>query len=508
MQWLSIILSQAELLERDVLEVMALARSMKNTFVPINRISPEVLSLIARYCEKDGDQVTLTHVCRRWREIFISHSPSWTSLDCTNVDKTRVYLERSKASPLEIRIVDYSSLYNAFLLTVPHLGRLGSLSLFASSENFPEFTKHLSSPTPLLKNLTLVVTDREATTLQDTTFDGDLPSLRGLYLNRVTTSLAWKNMSNLRTFVLRDVPSDKISVNQLLRFFERAPLLRRITLQRAFPVSSDAPPGQVVPLPNLKFLDISAKQSHTILIDHLSFPTGALITQDFTFSGPDSPIPFHLPRTFKNLKNLSNISSINLNFNLGINLRLRGSSGGLCMRGSRSGQGVAPNLWDLQSLKKFRISEVERLAISQWSHTIPRQGTTEDPIFQTFLLMENLRTLTLTCCVNSSFFIALNPKENDSRTLICPRLQELSVYSEKTDWFGSREQMEMAKERASGGAGLKTITIVGPHELVAAEEVFVLQAFGLHVECRVDDTPPEWDAIPGVSDDNGYESDE
>ena len=45
-----------------------MVRSMKNTFTPIGRVSQDILSLIADYCDMDDELVALTHVCRGWRE--------------------------------------------------------------------------------------------------------------------------------------------------------------------------------------------------------------------------------------------------------------------------------------------------------------------------------------------------------------------------------------------------------------------------------------------------------
>ena len=117
---------QVDALERGASEVLLMARSIKNTFAPINRVPPDVLSLIPDYFEDEADEepITLTHVCRHWREIFTSRGSLWTFLDCMDLDKTRVHLERSKASPLEILIdEDFApSPDDALLLTVPHLG--------------------------------------------------------------------------------------------------------------------------------------------------------------------------------------------------------------------------------------------------------------------------------------------------------------------------------------------------------------------------------------------------
>jgi len=52
--------------------------------------------------ERDEASITLTHVCRGWRELFVSRPSLWTRLDCRSIEKTRVYIERSKTSPFEI----------------------------------------------------------------------------------------------------------------------------------------------------------------------------------------------------------------------------------------------------------------------------------------------------------------------------------------------------------------------------------------------------------------------
>ena len=253
-------------------------------------------------------------------------------------------------------------------------------------------------------------------------------------------------------------------------------------------------------LPNLKSLLISVQQSHTILMNHLSIPAGALTIQESYFPDDDTPIPFHLPETLENLKNPSNIASLNLDFNSGIHLRLRGPSGGLTMRCHWFGPGsTAPidtHCEILRSLHVFSMSEVERLAISHWLHH-SRQETIEPSIYRTFLLISNLCTLTLVDCVSPPLITVLNPQGNASGTLVFPKLEELSVYIKNRSHFYGKELLEMAKERASRGAKLKAVTIIGLQELVPAKEVFKLRAHVSRVEYRLDDVLPEWDAIPG-----------
>ena len=107
--------------------------------------------------------------------------------------------QRSKASPLKIRIEEGSFLKDVFHLTIPHLGRLEDFFLSVSSNDFLEFTEHLCSPAPLIKTLSFNVTDTEQPILRDGVFGGDLSSLRDLSLNGVVADLAWDGMSNLLT---------------------------------------------------------------------------------------------------------------------------------------------------------------------------------------------------------------------------------------------------------------------------------------------------------------------
>jgi len=159
-----VLLSQVDLLEQDVMEVISLIRSMKNSFAPINQIPLEILSLIPEYWDHDTmdeDLITLTHVCRGWRELFIACSRLWSCLDCTNVDKTLTYICRSKSSCMDISLFktrDKSSIKNALLLAVAQIGRFRSLSIVGSGDFLQNLTKHLTHPAPSLKKLEINLT--------------------------------------------------------------------------------------------------------------------------------------------------------------------------------------------------------------------------------------------------------------------------------------------------------------------------------------------------------------
>ena len=170
------------------------------------------------------------------------------------------------------------------------------------------------------------------------------------------------------------------------------------------------------------------------------------------------------------------------------------------MHGDWTNEDITPSLVQrrvLRSLNFFSILGVERLAITHGRPAFSSSETFEtSTIYETLLLMNNLRALVLTNCYNLAFVVALNPEKNAFRTVICPKLQELFVYIKKKERFCIPELLEMAKARAIVGARLETITIVGSREFVPLSEVLKLRACIRHVEYRLD-VMPKWDDIPG-----------
>ena len=480
-----------------------MARSIKNTFAPINRVPPDIFSLIPYYCKTDRELITLTHVCRDWREILLSRASLWTFLDCTDLDKTNAYIRRSNDAPLEICLEAHEDAHysnDALLLTLPHIGRLEALTLVGFSGNLDilKLTEHFGSRAPILGKLDICIFDD--TPVEITVFDGDLSPLRKLRLEGVLTNLPWRNLTNLTTFDFCRVSGDDISTIQLLDFFEHAPLLREIKLTNSLPNSSNAA-ERVVSLPHLRSLRIHAQPAHSILLNHLNIPIGASMALEFKFGGEKSPIPDYLPRSLDNLGNIHPITSISLSFKVGVTMLLKGPNGYLHMLGFRSDTLLAAPAFGqraLQSLNEFPISTTKTLTIGQYNYsTNPRAG--ESGACQTLLLMNNLRSLTLDDFINHPFIFALNPSRNTSNTVVCPKLEKLVLWI-RGRWDDSciDELVEMAEERASMCAKLSTILIVCPRELVTEEKERVSR-FTRHVsqvEYRSDYKSPGWDTIP------------
>ena len=491
------------ILERDALEVLSLVQSVKNLFAPINRIPPEVLSLIPDYWHKtdtDRDLITLTHVCRGWRKIFVSRSSLWSHLDCKNVDKTRAYIERSKTTPLEIYLEDYPGkpyTKEAFLFTAPHISRLRHLTIF--TDDIPDFIDYFFCRAPLLEELYITVFSLPVPILSSAFLNGDLSSLRKLSLNGVITHLPCKSLSNLTTFTLRNFPKDQIAVTQLLNLFEGAPLLHTIEFEYSIPGSSDAPPGQVVLLPCLKKLTINAYPAHSILLNHLSIPSGASLHLEFGFSGDTSLIPDYLPKPSENIKTLSRVTTINLLFDVKRKyLRLDGPDGETYVLGQALDGGTPSHVVDcgiLRSLDQSILSTAKWLVISKLRLPQPIR-VDESQIFHTLCSTNNLRALMLTECHNQPFILALNPNQNLSNHIVCPKLEDLVLCIR--DWisFPTEDVLSMAEARALRGTKLWSITIVATRDVVPGREVLKLREHVGRMDFGVSDVLPDWDSLP------------
>ena len=206
--------------------------------------------------------------------MFTSHPSLWTDFNCADAEGTRVYLERSKSSPIDLQLDRSCGLFphDPFLQIVPHaICRLKYLSVLTTSDYLQGITDHLSRPAPLLEGLNIQgSTDNPGLNpiLVTTLFGGDLSSLRHLCLFSVRTKLPWRNMVNLTTFTLGYVLEPGVTIGQLLDFFESAPCLLDVELTFATPAFG-AQNGRLVSLAHLKRLYIYGTHPPSLLLDHL-----------------------------------------------------------------------------------------------------------------------------------------------------------------------------------------------------------------------------------------------
>ena len=399
--------------------------------------------------------------------MFTSCSSLWTDFHCVDADKTRVYVERSKSSPINLWLDGAEALpsHNPLLQIIPHvLPRLKSVVILGTPENLQDVTARLSHPAPLLEDMMIDGRPRNSfsrdyPTLAPTLFNEDLSSLRKLFVQGVHTTLPWRNMVNLTSFTLSGSPEkDEITIRQLLDFLENAPGLLKVKLKNATPTSG-AQNGRLVSLPCLTKLVINGGEPSSLLLDHLLIPVGAKVALEFEVKSPDAPLEDYLPRALGNLGNLSNFTNIGIY--LGSSLTHMKFSG-------PNGQVSALPCWGfhdppfnatckaLQSLALFDAATVLQLEIiggrlPSGSH-LPHQA---------FAPMKGLRTLKLARCPDLlSFIHALYPNRSQPNILVFPGLEELVLSLGVTKQFDIESIAEMAAARALRGAKLKLVHFV------------------------------------------------
>jgi hypothetical protein len=486
---------KVDALEQDAFEVLRMVRSIKNSLAPITRIPPEVLSLIPDHYNGKEDAVdryliALTHVCRRWRDTFISRSSLWTRFDSRSVDKTRTYIQRSNSSPFKIYLGNNEVTREAFQLIIPHIRRLKSLTVLAHTT--PSILKELRYHAPLLEKLDINIHHHVDSPLDDSLFNGDLPSLRELRLSGVITRLPWGNLANLKAVELHSL-TYSYETTPLLDLFESAPLLHTISLLCSMSDLSNAPPERIVPLRHLKVFATKGSLQPQILLRHLHIPTGASLTLTYHFPGEGSPLQDYLPKRHLNFSNLSDITAINLFFDSKTTrIRLSGPSGSLQVLALRDAVDHATECQIFRSLDPI-LSTTDRLAISGYKNQL--QAEIEYcPISQMLSSMSHLRTLILTSCVLPAFARALDPEQNLSQPVLCFNMDELVFCTDVLTFPDVQDLAKMANNRVSRGAKPLSITIVS-HCGFAAEK-FDFGEGVARVEIKYG-SGPSWRWIPG-----------
>jgi hypothetical protein len=259
-------LNAVSLFERDISTALNVVREWKNSFVPINRIPSDVLSLIPTYLSSQKDRFRATFVCRHWRTVFLQYAALWSRLVLgKDVECVATLLDRAKGSALDV-VTDYNPPLAAMTLLSPHAQRIRHLE-FPSNRcaDILTFSEVNSGPLPLLRTLTIRITawDRNrhdqpnalttlllpilsgATNLEEFVFDLQLSSNRLIPLNRFV-------FPNLTTFKLT-CTTPEFNASDFLGFLQSSPTLRTVEAEIDGHITREGVPrDMVVVLPNVE----------------------------------------------------------------------------------------------------------------------------------------------------------------------------------------------------------------------------------------------------------------
>ena len=223
------------------------------------------------------------------------------------------------------------------------------------------------------------------------------------------------------------------------------------------------------------------------LLGRLSLPVGLELY--ILSKSKDLGCEDHIPGSLKNLRNLSNFTTVRLRFcNITI-AEFFGPSGHFTMNMERSGVAMSVIL---DYMARFGSSMVQRLGI------IGSGPLDVDAVHQALLGMQDLCALTLSKWDNQYTLIGvMSPQPGSSSAVIWPNLEELVFHPRRNEArFAIRCVIGMAASRASRGAGLKTIRVSKELDIFDPEDLSELKKHVPHVEYGLGRflslTPGEW----------------
>lgn len=308
-------------------------------------------------------------------------------------------------------------------------------------------------------------------------------------------------MVNLTSFALGYVLEPKVTIGQLLDFFESAPSLLDVDLTFSTPTFG-AQIGRLVSLRHLKKLNISGFDPPPLLLEHLLVPVGVKMLIELL--GPDGPrIEDFLPRSLDNLRNISDFTKIRIHFGGHFtSMQFAGPNGHVLMGSSEPGVDTTRSV--VQSLAILDTSK------TKWLEILRSDPLSED-FHQALMSMKNLRTLILSLCKDlHSFIVALAPIPDSTNPITCPNLEGLVFRTQEP--FDVETMVEVAAARASAGSPLKSIRIVNWGELVPGEGVRELLKHVSRVKNTSEITNADYygygdlsDIFYGFGDDNNEE---
>ena len=270
-------------LAQDASTALATIREWRNSFVPVNRIPVDVLSLIPTHLSSQRDRFYASFVCRHWRRTFLHNAALWSQLYLLRGEVyVKALLERAKGSALDITVNDMDPV-RAMALLPPHTKQIRSLDFtYNHWANIQRFSEVNSGPLPLLTTLKINAVNEFNLEGRDDMTPPSIPlfsnavNLKEFFLeSEGAPFLGNFAFPNLTTFKLLAMPED-FRLSHLLDFLEASPMLRTVGMKIVSNmVFGDIPRERIVVLPNVETFGIIVNDSGSgyELAAHMSCPS-------------------------------------------------------------------------------------------------------------------------------------------------------------------------------------------------------------------------------------------
>ena len=229
---------------------------------PIHKVPDDILILIFSFFpihsdvlrKKDWPQtwLTITHVCKRWREVALNTAQLWAVLwySWSKREVLEAFISRSRQAPLEVELfeADSDKLTDALHLVLPELGRTKSLTLSMETEAFEEFEEDnykIPAVLPLIRSLSIscqTMSYNKIAQLPSFVTRSSLPDLTNLFVDNLLISwIPGLFPTCLRSlYIRRPVHQDSglylAPLSQIVAVIKELPLLEQLTLLDLFQI--------------------------------------------------------------------------------------------------------------------------------------------------------------------------------------------------------------------------------------------------------------------------------
>ncbi|KAF8870625.1 hypothetical protein BD779DRAFT_520772 [Infundibulicybe gibba] len=290
--------------EHTVGSLLATIRHYRNGLVSITRLPPEILTGIFIFSvqmvrPKDwiGTSRTISHVCKRWREIALDCPKLWSHIDLEHDPRwLERIIERSRSVPLlllggnEVEMVREPT-----ALVANNMHRFESIDMcIADSEEHDAYLPEIfSQPILALRHLTFTSYHNHSLYAFPHDFLGGwAPNLRHIKLETESAHVPWNSglFTNLTTLEVYGAWYDECSVvprgfssfRMLLDALVKMPGLEHLVLRHCIPPAYTMTEYIDVDLPNLERLELAGPlNSCANLLTQITINASATLDLDF-----------------------------------------------------------------------------------------------------------------------------------------------------------------------------------------------------------------------------------
>ena len=275
-------------LDKDTSAALATVREWRNSFLPVNRIALDVLSLVPIHLSSNDDRLRASSVCRHWRRTFLQRAELWSELSLSKGDAyTRTFLERAKGSMLDV-IAGGRIRAGTMDLLSSHTKQIRRLEFTHDSwANIKRFLQVNSGPLPLLHTLTVDGTVGNRLEEPDSMDPSQPPLLSNainlkafhfhsdLYRPPFISHFVFPSLRHV-SFDLLATRHGNFRPSQLLNFLAASPMLRTVHIKIIGRMSLNGiPEDRVIVLPSLETFTMVSTDSRggAEFATHISCPS-------------------------------------------------------------------------------------------------------------------------------------------------------------------------------------------------------------------------------------------